>query len=162
MEKVLNVAQFIIDEYTRVTDTQIDEMKLHKLLYFAQRENIAITGKPLFTETFEGWQYGPVCVKVRNQFCKGALKCTTEPVSDATAYILRNVIFSYGELPSGKLSQMSHEELSWQNSRAGLAPEEHGGRELQMDDIIKDAEKVRPYDHVWDMYYDEFADAEEG
>ena len=28
-----------------------------------------------------------------------------------------------------------------------------------MEDIIKDAEKVRPYDHIWDMYYDEFEDA---
>ena len=27
-------------------------------------------------------------------------------------------------------------------------------------DIKKDAEKVRPYDHVWDMYYDEFEDIE--
>ena len=27
------------------------------------------------------------------------------------------------------------------------------------DNAIKDAEKVRPYDHIWDMYYDEFEDA---
>ena len=25
---------------------------------------------------------------------------------------------------------------------------------------LEDAKKVRPYDHVWDMYYDEFEDAE--
>ena len=29
-----------------------------------------------------------------------------------------------------------------------------------IDDIRKDAEKVRPYDAMYDMYYDEFDDAE--
>ena len=28
------------------------------------------------------------------------------------------------------------------------------------DDIRADAKKVRPYDYVWDMYYDEFEDAD--
>ena len=27
---------------------------------------------------------------------------------------------------------------------------------LKLEGIRKDAEKVRPYDHQWDMYYDEF------
>ena len=31
---------------------------------------------------------------------------------------------------------------------------------MSIGDIRKDAEKARPYDSVWDMYYDEFDDAE--
>jgi len=27
-----------------------------------------------------------------------------------------------------------------------------------LEDIKEDAKKVRPYDYVWDMYYDEFED----
>ena len=34
-----------------------------------------------------------------------------------------------------------------------------GDRPLNLDDIKKDAEKVRPYDSLYDMYYDEFEDA---
>lgn len=30
-----------------------------------------------------------------------------------------------------------------------------------LEDIRKDAEKVRPYDSVWDMYYDEFDELED-
>jgi hypothetical protein len=49
------------------------------------------------------------------------------------------------------------------DSRHFLRPlEEKGIRELSLDDIRIDAEKVRPYDHVWDMYYDEFEDVEVG
>ena len=32
---------------------------------------------------------------------------------------------------------------------------------LKIEDIRKDAQKVRPYDSIWDMYYDEFDDMEE-
>mgnify|MGYP000980730811 CR=1 FL=1 len=38
MEKIINVAQYIFNEYKRVTGEVIDEMKLQKLLYFSQRE----------------------------------------------------------------------------------------------------------------------------
>ena len=60
MERVLDVAQYIMDEYKKMTGETIDEMKLHKLLYFSQRECLALTNKPLFEEQLEGWKYGPV------------------------------------------------------------------------------------------------------
>lgn len=59
---------------------------------------------------------------------------------------------------------MSHKEQSWIKPEGGLGPEEVGNVPLSLEDIQRDAEKVRPYDHMWDMYYDEFEDleAEEG
>lgn len=51
-----------------------------------------------------------------------------------------------GELASWKLSQLSHNEISWQNSIKGLSEGENGDAVLLIDDIKKDAEKVRPYD----------------
>lgn len=32
---------------------------------------------------------------------------------------------------------------------------------IDIKDIEEDAKKVRPYDHVWDMYYDEFDDMDD-
>lgn len=68
MEKILNVAKYIVDTYKKISGTSIDEMKLHKLLYFTQRENLAITGQAMFQEPFEGWKYGPVSRAVRDAF----------------------------------------------------------------------------------------------
>ena len=67
----------------------------------------------------------------------------------------------YGALESWKLSELSHKELSWRNARKGIPEGRNGDKKLDINDIIKDAEKVRPYDSIWDMYYDEFDDAEE-
>ena len=44
MEDVVKIASYICDRYQKEFGTRIDEMKLHKLLYFTQRECIAQTG----------------------------------------------------------------------------------------------------------------------
>ncbi len=160
MENVVNVAQHIFDEYKKISGETIDELKLHKLLYFSQREHIAITGEPMFLDDFEGWKHGPVNRTVRFLFTPDGLNYVCENISTESAYIVRNVIEEYGYIESWKLSEISHNETSWKNSRKGLAKDDIGDKPLKMEDIYLDAEKVRPYDHVWDMFYDEFEDAE--
>ncbi len=161
MEKVLDVAQYIFSEYKKISGKIIDEMKLHKLLYLTQRESFAVTGEPMFTEEFEGWKYGPVCRKVRNSYTEdGMYADNLSEISLENAYITKNVILQYGAYESWKLSELSHRELSWRRSREGIPQGQNGNGVLLLEDIRKDAEKVRPYDSVWDMYYDEFEDAE--
>lgn len=156
MENVVNVAAYLVKKYFEEANEPLDEMKLHKLLYFVQRESYAIVGEPAFDASFEGWVYGPVCPLVRSLYSNGEILISAQDVSDCIKYIANNVIYEYGHLESWKLSKLSHKESSWQNARVGLAPNENGHKPLRLEDIKKDSEKIRPYDHVWDMYYDEF------
>jgi len=161
MERAIDVAHYIFDEYKKQSGEVIDEMKLHKLLYLSQRESIAITGEPLFAEKFEGWKYGPVCTTVRLHYTDdGIFANNLANISPESAYIVKSVILQYGAIESWKLSEMSHKELSWRNSRKGLSSDAYGNVPLSLDDIREDAKKIRPYDPIWDMYYDEFEDAE--
>ena len=57
-----------------------------------------------------------------------------------------------------QLRDLSHQELSWKNSRRGLLSKDRGSREISIDDIKEDSKKVRPFDYTWGMYYDEFED----
>lgn len=161
MEKILNVAQYIFDAYKRVSGVVIDEMKMHKLLYLAQRETYAVLGKPLFKEDMEGWKYGPVSPEVRAYLTADGIAAKTEPVSAESAYIINNVIEEYGAYESWKLSEITHQESSWRRARKGLSDTDPGNTPLEKSAIQEDAKKVRPYDHVWDMYYDEFDDLQE-
>lgn len=161
MEKILDIAKFLFDEYKKLSGEAIDEMKLHKLLYFAQREALAITGKPLFRGEMQGWKYGPVSPELRSCFAKDGLNAKTEEIGPEAAYIAKNVLLEYGSIASWRLSELTHKEISWINAREGLSPEDSGNEVIKLEDIRKDAEKVRPYDHVWDMYYDEFDDLPE-
>ena len=158
MEKIINVAQYIFDEYKRVTEEIIDEMKLQKLLYFSQRETFAILNQPLFNEVFEGWKYGPVSREVRTVFTEDGINAQTEDIKSESKYIINNIIQEYGALASWKLSALTHKETSWLNSRKELKKEENGNVKIKMEDIRENAKKVRPYDYMWDMYYDEFED----
>lgn len=161
MERIIDVAQYIYDEYKKQSGEIIDEMKLHKLLYLAQRESIAVTNAPLFNEVFRGWRYGPVSKEVRVCYTPDGMNHNgLKKISAESAYIVKNVIIQYGVLASWKLSKISHDESSWKNSRKGLAEDENGDEPLLIDDIRKDAEKIRPYDAIYDMYYDEFEDME--
>lgn len=128
------------------------------MVQFAQRESLAITNTPLFEEEFEGWKYGPVCKEIRNSITPDGIIDVSGDISDEGKYIVNNVILEYGSLASWKLSELSHKETSWKNARLGLHEGENGNRKLKLEDIRRDAQKVRPYDHVWDMYYDEFED----
>lgn len=162
MDKILDVAQYICERYKEIAKESLDsEMKLHKLLYFTQREAFAVLGRPAFEGDLEGWIYGPVSREVRLNFNKGKIITATVPVSDTVQYIVNNVVMEYGALASWKLSELTHKEISWLNARKGLQSQEIGDVVLSLDDIREDAKKVRPYDHIWDMYYDEFEDADE-
>ena len=159
MANVLDVAQYVYDYYLEMAKEKIDELKLHKLLYFCQREKLALMNETLFDEPMEGWIHGPVSVETRNHFNKDkGIDLSTAPLSEEDKYIIRNVLIQYGDIASWQLRNMSHKEISWKNSRKGLRSDERGDKELSIEDIRKDAEKVRPYDSLWDMYYDEFDD----
>jgi len=162
MERAIDVAQYIFSRYMLISgEKELDEMKLHKLLYLSQRESYAITGEPLFFGDFYGWKYGPVCKEVRYAYSRhGMVDDTIQPVSAEAAYIVNNVIAQYGGYESWKLSELSHKEVSWLNSRKGIMQGQNGDQKISADDIKKDAEKVRPYDSVYDMYYDELEDEE--
>ena len=161
MAKAIDAAQCIFNEYKLLSGKVIDEMKLHKLLYLSQRESLAITNEPLFPENFEGWKYGPVCREVRNCYTEdGMFADDIQELSNEEHYIVKNIVIQYGAYESWKLSELSHREISWRNARIVIPEGQNGNRILNIDDIRKDAEKIRPYDSIWDMYYDEFDDAE--
>ena len=93
MEKILNVAEYIFKEYNRVTGELIDEMKLQKLLYFSQRETLAILNKPLFNEEFEGWKYGPISREVRTVYTEDGINADTKDIKNESKYIRAGISF---------------------------------------------------------------------
>lgn len=162
MTKITEIAKYLIKSYEVNNNAEFEksELKLQKLMYFAQREAIAITGEPLFEEQFEGWQYGPVLTDLRHYFEEDQSKITIN-LDETTKYIIDNTVTRYGKYEPWYIANLSHKETSWKNSRKGLSENEKGNNLIKLEDIKKDAENVRLYDHLYDMYIDEFEDADE-
>lgn len=146
MENVMNAAAWVCDRYRRDFGQDIDEMKLHKLLYFAQRESLVRSDKPLFNADFYGWKYGPVLPEVREAWGTGALKdMAVTPLSREDEEIMDYIFNQYAAKNSWSLSRLSHGELSWQNSREGVAEDENSNNPMLLEDIQKDAERIRAH-----------------
>ena len=140
MEKTLCVAKALYEMYYEQNGICLDEMKMHKLMYFSQRESLMYNNEPLFDGTFYGWKYGPVLKEVRSAYKNNTLASeSSETLSDSTLKLLKSVMERYGSLSSWKLSSLSHEEFSWKKARKGLEAADDGNVELLLDAMKVDA-----------------------
>ena len=140
MQDTLCTAKTLYDLYYRRHGEYMDEMKMHKLMYFSQREALMTRDEPLFDGTFYGYKFGPVLKEVREMYQR------EKPFADITGkipaediWLLEEVEKRYGSLSSWKLSRLSHEEFSWKDARAGLRTGEEGYQPMSLDAIRVDA-----------------------
>ena len=143
MNKILDIAKYLTKKHKDEKKEEIDELKLHKLLYFSQKESIMLTNDFLFEEDFEGWYLGPINKLVRKEF--EIIKMGKEDISlkDIEKKIIDRVFDRYKDIDSYKLSNLSHKEYSWIKSRIGLKRGEKGNQKLLKEDIKIDAERYK-------------------
>ena len=144
MLDVVKVASYISRRYEREYGSQIDEMKLHKLLYFAQRESLIQLDRPLFAESFQAWKYGPVLVQIRSLYKQGKLteRLTSEEIAPYQT-VFDKVFEQYAPKDAWSLSSITHGEISWQKARVGIPAGENSDTLIALDDIRKDAHHIK-------------------
>lgn len=69
-EQATAVAREFIVLYREETKQLIDEMRLYKMVYFAQRESLIKYKEPLFGANIAAYEFGPVVPSVRSKFNK--------------------------------------------------------------------------------------------
>lgn len=140
MENTLSVAKMFNNLYKSQYGSDMDQMRMHKMMYFAQRESLMYSKAPLFNAQFVGWMYGPVLVEVRNEYSTGDMfRSAPDYLSDHTRKLVKSVYLRYNKLSSWQLSSLSHGEFSWKHSREGLRADEHGSHPLELSDMKLDA-----------------------
>lgn len=97
-------------------------MSLLKLTYIAHGWHLETSGKPLFHDGIEAWQYGPVIPNVYRLFRGNSVNVTktveAKPVSKEVSDFLDQVYEVYGDISPFKLSDMTHEEDGpWDRAR---------------------------------------------
>lgn len=129
------LANYITQRYERTFKVKMDEMKLHKLLYFIQRESFVLYGRPMFVDQFEAWKYGPVMRCLRNhQWKTSALVDWPEELSEQIKIV--DVVFEkYASKDSWTLSNISHGESCWRKAkdREISSPVEILTKDIQID-----------------------------
>jgi uncharacterized phage-associated protein len=123
------IASFFIEKANsqfieRDTPEGVSNLKLQKILYFAQAAHLVLRGAPLFSEKIEAWQYGPVVPGVYRTYQEYANKPIPEPrvkpsnFDEDLVEFLNNTWFIFGKFTAGQLVSMTHEHKPWKDAWA--------------------------------------------
>ncbi len=111
----------------------ISNLKLQKLVYYAQGFYSAIFDKTLFDEEIHAWTHGPVVPELYHQYKHHGSnhippidKFDTNSLTKEEIELIEEVYEVFGQYSAWKLRNMTHEESPWlaHEADAGVIPKE--------------------------------------
>jgi uncharacterized phage-associated protein len=120
MHTALDVAGWFLNEIDRKAGDSITNLKLQKLVYYAQAWAATLLGRPLFDEPVEAWAHGPVVDVVYQEYkqfgYQGLPGSRRRPrFSPVERVVLEDVLAIYGEHSAKFLEELTHGEMPWQS-----------------------------------------------
>lgn len=126
MPSVFDVADYFLSLVKEEDGELMSNLKLQKLVYYAQGYHLAIFDKPLFTEPIEAWIYGPVVPELYHTYKQHVSGVIPPPDSvdllkfdEETIELLDEVYDVIGQFSAWRLAAMTHSEPPWQDTPQG-------------------------------------------
>lgn len=120
------VADYFLAQVNEEVGDSLSNLKLQKLVYYAQGFHLALYGKPLFAEQIRNWEHGPVVPDLYHAFKQHSAEPLPVPATlDTSKYstevveLLDEIYSVYGQFSAWKLRCMTHEEPPWKETRRG-------------------------------------------
>lgn len=126
-----DVCDYIIHRLKVEDDAVLSNLKLQKLLYYAQAWYLAIYDKVLFPEKFQAWVHGPVSRVIYDRFKQDKSLYSDISLSDMDQTFdpnklsseqrkhIEEVLDVYAKYTAMQLELMTHEEDPWIEARKG-------------------------------------------
>lgn len=117
-----DVAKYFVSLVDEEAGDSISNLKVQKLLYYAQGFHLAVYDAQLFPEAIKAWAHGPVVPQVYHAYKEyGSRSITVEQVNleeyGAKERELLDEVWSvYGQFTASKLETMTHNEPPWMNT----------------------------------------------
>jgi uncharacterized phage-associated protein len=128
MPSCYDVARFFLSLVDEDAGDLMTNLKLQKLVYYAQGFHLAMYGRPLFPERICPWEYGPVVPVLYHKLKgRGAApislndldSCPHERLDNDVKKLLQEVNSVYGQFSAVRLMQMTHHEPPWKETPVG-------------------------------------------
>jgi uncharacterized phage-associated protein len=126
MANVFDVADFFIEYFRETEENDLTNLKINKLLYYAQGHYLTRTGKPLFNAKIEAWDLGPVIPDVYRKYksCGKKVLVNTKQyennLTDEEFDTLLDVAAKYGKYTAAHLVDKTHsQDTPWANTPKG-------------------------------------------
>jgi uncharacterized phage-associated protein len=112
----------VANYFLLVSREPITNFKLQKLLYYTQGFHLVLFHEPLFNESLEARQHGPVIPALFEKYQIYESNPIDRPenlgflkYSEDIKKLLNAVLKEYGKFSAGQLRDMVHEEMPWIN-----------------------------------------------
>ncbi|MEX2557345.1 MAG: type II toxin-antitoxin system antitoxin SocA domain-containing protein [Actinomycetota bacterium] len=133
MASVDDVAAAIISEHPG-----LDQMQLHKLLYFVQAASLVWQDTPAFDVEIEAWTWGPVTRVIAGRYMQFDKRPIRDPVAGDSKHLdselrqtIKKVVERYGDLSGPTLAKLTKApESPWRQVRRGLPDDAWSDREI--------------------------------
>ena len=116
----------IANVFVKMSDTEsgdvLTNLKLQKLVYYAQGFHLALYNAPLFQDSIVAWEHGPVVVDLYHKLrdYKSSQVIITDKINsniDSTQMgLLKEISKIFGQFSAWKLRNMTHNEQPWQST----------------------------------------------
>ena len=119
MATVFDVADFFLSKSDEDSEQFISNLKLQKLVYYAQGFSLALLGRELFREPIEAWQHGPVVPELYRKYRESGSSAIFAVDFDRRVFtrdqleLLEEVYEVYGQYSAWKLRELTHSEAPW-------------------------------------------------
>ena len=119
----------------------MSEMRLHKLLYYAQGWSLGLMHERLFTESIEAWKYGPVIPKLRNELPTQNRMLSVDVFDGATPLNKEHSEFvqliwnRYRKHSGWNLHRLTHEERPWKDARGDLPDDARSSNQITVESL---------------------------
>lgn len=120
MLKARQIADYFLKKTEPEFGDTISNLKLQKLIYYAQGFHLALYGERLFEEDLVAWEHGPVVESLYHSFREYGAESIPVPESvrledfkKQQIELLDEVYEVYGQFSAWKLRNMTHSERPW-------------------------------------------------
>jgi uncharacterized phage-associated protein len=104
----------------------LSNMKLQKLIYYAQGLHLVLFNEPLIQEQVEAWTYGPVVPILYHKYKEyeghgipAAASFDRLKIDSETRDFLDEIYQVFGQFSATRLMEISHEDQCWKDSCPG-------------------------------------------
>lgn len=129
--KAEEVAKYFIFLSSRLIGEEregVTNLKLQKILYFAQAYFVAKLNRTLFSDPIEAWNYGPVVGTIYHKYKENKnqpiiLEMDDANISESDKVMLSKIWDLFGGYSASRLVDMTHEHKPWKTAFNGKLKE---------------------------------------
>ncbi len=127
---VFDVAEYIYEKFKN-SSPKLTAMKLQKLLYYCQAWSLVWNEEPIFCEEIQAWANGPVIKELYDKhrgmfYVESFFDGQSNKLDDIQKDTVDRVLKTYGNKTAQWLSDLTHLEGPWKDSRSGLSAGDRG------------------------------------